>query len=236
MARSFLLQNQFRLTLLILAILVSRVSIVQATELPQGFVYLDEAIPSLRIDIRYFSNHNFVGEPIEGYFQPKAILTRKAADALNNIQKELANFGLGLKVFDAYRPQRAVNHFIRWAKDLQDERKKKEFYPGVDKRNLFKEGYISSRSGHSRGSTVDVTIISLQTAGGEEIDMGGNYDFFGIESWPNSSLPTADQRAHRMLLSLLMEKHGFVPYPKEWWHFTLKNEPYPGTYFDFPIQ
>ena len=236
MARSFLLQNQFRLTLLILAILVSWVSIAQATELPQGFVYLDEAIPSLRIEIRYFSNHNFVGEPIEGYLQPKAILTRKAADALNNIQRELDNFGLGLKVFDAYRPQRAVNHFIRWAKDLQDERKKKEFYPEVDKRNLFKEGYISSRSGHSRGSTVDVTIISLQTAAGEEIDMGGSYDFFGIESWPNSSLPTADQRAHRMLLSLLMEKYGFVHYQQEWWHFTLKNEPYPDIYFDFPVQ
>jgi len=214
MARLFPLQNQSRLTLLIFAFLVSWVSAVQALELPQGFVYLDEAIPSLRIDIRYFSNHNFVGEPIEGYLQPKAILTRKAADALNSVQKELASFGLGLKVFDAYRPQRAVDHFIRWAKDLQDERMKKDYYPGVDKRNLFTEGYIAARSGHSRGSTVDVTIISLQTAAREEIDMGGNYDFFGIESWPNSSLPTADQRAHCMLLSLLMEKHGFVPYPR----------------------
>jgi len=110
------------------------------------------------------------------------------------------------------------------------------FYPRVDKRNLFTEGYISARSGHSRGSTVDLTIISLQTAAGEEIDMGGNFDYFGIESWPDSSLPTASQRAHRMLLSLLMEKHGFVDYPQEWWHFTLKNEPYPDTYFDFPVQ
>jgi D-alanyl-D-alanine dipeptidase len=236
MARLFPLQNRSRLTLLIFVIFVSWVSAVQATELPQGFVYLDQAVPSLGIDIRYFSKHNFVGEPIEGYLQPKAILTRKAADALNNVQKELANFGLGLKVFDAYRPQRAVDHFIRWAKDLQDERMKKEFYPGVDKRNLFKEGYIAWRSGHSRGSTVDVTIISLQTAAREEIDMGGSFDFFGKESWPNSSLPSAGQRAHRMLLSLLMEKHGFLPYPQEWWHFTLKNEPYPETYFDFPVQ
>ena len=236
MTRFFPLQNQSRLILLIAVFLVSCVSAIQTRELPQGFVYLDQAIPSLRIEIRYFSKHNFVGEPIDGYLKPRAILTREAADALNNVQKELANFGLGLKVFDAYRPQRAVDHFIRWAKDLQDERMKKEFYPGVDKSNLFKEGYISAHSGHSRGSTVDVTIVSLQTPTGEEIDMGGNFDFFGKESWPNSSLPTADQRAHRMFLSLLMEKHGFVPYPKEWWHFTLKNEPYPDTYFDFPVQ
>ncbi len=236
MARLSPLLYQSRLILLIFAFLVSCVSSVQTRELQQGFVYLDEAIPSLRIEIRYFSNDNFVGEPIEGYLQPKAILTRKAADALNNVQKELANFGLGLKVFDAYRPQRAVDHFIRWAKDPQDERMKKEYYPGVDKRNLFTDGYIASRSGHSRGSTVDVTIISQQTAAGEEIDMGGNFDFFGKESWSASSLPTADQRAHRMLLKQLMEKHGFVHYPQEWWHFTLQNEPYPGTYFDFPVQ
>jgi zinc D-Ala-D-Ala dipeptidase len=236
MARLFLSQHQSRLIQLLFAVLVSWVSVAQAAELPQGFVYLDEAIPTLRTEIRYFSNHNFVGEPIDGYLQPRAILTRKAADALNNVQKELANFGLGLKVFDAYRPQRAVDHFIRWAKDLRDERMKKEFYPRIDKRNLFSEGYIASRSGHSRGSTVDLTIISLQTPAGKEIDMGGNFDFFGMESWPDSSLPTAGQRAHRMLLSLLMEKHGFIPYPKEWWHFTLKNEPYPGTYFDFPVQ
>jgi zinc D-Ala-D-Ala dipeptidase len=236
MARLFQLQNQSRLTLLTFVILVSWVSVIQAIELPQGFIYLDEAIPSLHIEIRYFSNHNFVGEPIEGYLQPKAILTRKTADALNNVQKELANFGLGLKVFDAYRPQRAVDHFIRWAKDLQDERVKKEYYPRVDKRNLFTEGYISAHSGHSRGSTVDLTIVSLRIPAGKEIDMGGNFDFFGIESWPNSAFPTADQRAHRMLLRLLMEKHGFVPYPQEWWHFTLKNEPYPDTYFNFSVQ
>lgn len=197
---------------------------------------MDEAIPSLQLDIRYFSNNNFIGEPIAGYLQPKAILTREAALALGSVQKDLADFELGLKIFDAYRPQRAVDHFIRWAKDLQDERMKKEYYPEVDKRTLFKEGYIAARSGHSRGSTVDLTIISLNTATNEEIDMGSHFDFFGPVSWPNSPVPTADQRAHRQLLRLLMEKHGFVPYPQEWWHFTLKNEPYPETYFDFPIQ
>lgn len=236
MTRSSLLKNNANLATLIVAIVVLWTGVGRAIELPQGFVYLDEMIPSLQLDIRYFSKNNFVGEPITGYLQPKAILTHEAALALGNVQKDLADFGLGLKVFDAYRPQRAVDHFIRWAKDLQNERMKKEYYPEVDKRNLFKEGYIAARSGHSRGSTVDLTIISLTATTKEELDMGGHFDFFGPVSWPNSSLPTVDQRAHRLLLRLLMEKHGFVPYPQEWWHFTLKNEPWPETYFDFPVQ
>jgi len=237
MTRPLLLKNTTnRVTLLIWAILILWTGVVRSIELPQGFVYLDEAIPSVQLDIRYFSTNNFIGEPISGYLQPKAILTREAALALANVQNDLAGFGLGLKVFDAYRPQRAVDHFIRWAKDLPDVRMKKTYYPNVDKSNLFKEGYIAARSGHSRGSTVDLTIISLNASAKEEIDMGGHFDFFGPVSWPDSLLPTADQRAHRLLLRLLMEKHGFVPYPQEWWHFTLKNEPYPETYFDFPIQ
>ena len=145
-------------------------------------------------------------------------------------------FGLGLKIFDAYRPQRAVDHFVRWAKDIGEVRMKKEFYPNVDKGNLFKEDYIAEKSGHSRGSTVDLTVIGLDAKSGEaELDMGTAFDYFGPQSWPESPVVSAGQRAHRMLLQKLMEKHGFKPYPKEWWHFTLSREPYPDTYFDFPI-
>jgi D-alanyl-D-alanine dipeptidase len=236
MAQTLLSPIKLKLNPIIFIWLICWTGVGHAIELPHGFVYLDKVIPSIRLDMRYASSHNFIGEPIDGYLQPRAILARQAAAALNEVQQELARFGLGLKVFDAYRPQRAVDHFIRWAKDLDDVRMKKEFYPQVDKSRLFTEGYIAMRSGHSRGSTVDLTLISLDSTAPEEIDMGGAYDFFGIESWPTSLSPTANQRAHRLLLSLLMEKHGFAPYPQEWWHFTLKNEPYPDTYFDFPVQ
>jgi D-alanyl-D-alanine dipeptidase len=236
MAQTLLSPIKLKLNPIIFIWLICWTGVGHAIELPHGFVYLDKAIPSIRLDIRYASSHNFVGEPIAGYLQPRAILTRQATAALNEVQRELTPFGLGLKVFDAYRPQRAVDHFIRWAKNLGDVRMKKEFYPQLDKSRLFTEGYIAARSGHSRGSTVDLTLISLDSTAPEEIDMGGAYDFFGIESWPTSLSPNPNQRAHRLLLALLMEKHGFVSYPQEWWHFTLKNEPYPDTYFDFPVQ
>lgn len=149
----------------------------------------------------------------------------------------LAPFGLGLKLFDAYRPQRAVEHFVRWARDVNDLRMKAEFYPGVEKRDLLKEGYIAEKSSHSRGSTVDVTLVPLNaTRPAQALDMGTPFDWFGPESWPNSPAVTPVQRAHRLLLRMVMEKHGFQPYAQEWWHFTLINEPFPGTYFDFPVQ
>ncbi len=205
--------------------------------LPKGFVYLADHVPSIVIDLRYYTENNFLGCRVDGYVNPRCIITRDAAESLKGVQEELKPFGLGLKVFDAYRPQRAVNHFVRWAKDLGDTAKKQGYYPRVKKENLFKDGYIASRSGHTRGSTVDLTIISLETSDqGHELDMGSPFDFFGPESWPDNPRMSSSQRAHRLLLRMFMEKHGFKPYAKEWWHFTLKKEPFPDTYFDFPIR
>ena len=204
--------------------------------LPKGFVYVDHVVPDIQIDMRYAARDNFVGEKIDGYLQARPILTQEAANALKKVQQELQAFGLGLKLFDAYRPQRAVDHFVRWAGDLKDTRTKKGFYPDVRKEDLFSEGYIAQRSGHSRGSTVDLTIVSLDDATDVDLDMGGSFDFFGPQSWPAFKGISPAQRAHRMLLQAVMKKHGFRPYSKEWWHFTLENEPYPDTYFDFPIR
>ena len=203
-------------------------------QMPPGFVYLDEAIPSIQLELRYATEDNFVGRRIDGYVRPRAILSAEAAHALRNVQHELAGFGLGLKVFDGYRPQRAVDDFLRWAADAADTKKKAEYYPDVDKPELFKQGYLAERSGHSRGSTVDLTVIALDSK--QELDMGGRYDYFGPSSWPTSTVPNASQRANRMLLQTLMLKHGFTPYPQEWWHFTLKDEPYPDRYFDFVVE
>jgi D-alanyl-D-alanine dipeptidase len=206
----------------------------QANPFPSGFVYLDQIIPDIILDLRYFSDNNFVGRTVDGYLAPRGILSQKSAEALKKIQEELRPFGLGLKIYDAYRPQRAVNHFIRWAQDLQDTKTQKAYYPMVKKEDLFRLGYIAEKSSHSRGSTVDLTIVNLSDK--KEIDMGSGYDWFGVESWPDNPAVTPDQRAHRLLLRTLMKKHGFNPYPQEWWHFTLKDEPFPETYFDFPVQ
>lgn len=205
-----------------------------AAGLPPGFVYVDQISPTIRLEMRYHTNHNFVGRPIDGYLRPKAILTREAAAALGQVQKDLQPFGLGLKIFDAYRPQRAVDDFYHWSLEVAETKMKQEFYPGLSKQKLFADGYILKKSGHSRGSTVDLTIISL--GDGRELDMGSGFDFFGPESWPDNPGRSPGQRAQRLLLQVLMQKHGFAPYFAEWWHFTLKNEPYPETYFDFPVQ
>ncbi|MCB1777356.1 MAG: M15 family metallopeptidase [Candidatus Competibacteraceae bacterium] len=205
--------------------------------LPDGFVDVQQAAPSIRLDLRYYTDHNFVGTRIDGYQASRAILTRPAAEALGRIQHELASFGLGLKLFDAYRPQQAAEHFMRWARDVNDTRMKAEFYPDVAKSALFKEGYIAEKSSHSRGSTVDVTLAPLHAANpAAELDLGTPFDWFGPESWPDSPAVTPAQRAHRLLLRLVMEKHGFQPYAQEWWHFTLAHEPFPDTYFDFPVR
>ena len=203
--------------------------------LPEGFVYLDEAIPGIVIELKYTTDDNFVGQPIDGYEHGYAILSEPAAAALAEVQAKLEPFGLGLKVFDAYRPQRAVDHFVRWAGDLDDQRTKPDFYPDVAKEDLFEEGYIAEQSGHSRGSTVDLTIVYRDEAGTtRELDMGSSYDFFGPISWPDSAAITARQRANRTLLQNVMVTQGFNYYAQEWWHFTLEGEPYPDTYFDFP--
>ncbi len=178
-----------------------------------------------------------MGQPVDGYVEPRCILTQEAAGALKGVQAELAEFDMGLKVFDAYRPQQAVNHFVRWAKDPDAEGRKQQYYPQVEKRNLFREGYIATKSGHSRGSTIDLTIVSFPKDGAPiELDMGTRFDFFGPESWTDHRDLTTQQRANRLLLRAVMEKHGFRPYAKEWWHFTLNNEPYPNQYFNFPVQ
>ena len=203
-------------------------------KLPKGFVYLDEVIPSAVYEIRYYSDHNFVGEPIPGYEAPYAIMSTQAAQALKKVSNELEKKGYTLKIYDAYRPQKAVDHFIKWSKDPQDERMKEEFYPKVEKKNVFKAGFLSTKSGHSRGSTVDLTLVYKKI--GKEVDMGGPYDFFGEISSHGTKLITAKQTANRNLLKTTMEKHGFKPYSKEWWHYTLKNEPYPKKYFDFDVE
>jgi D-alanyl-D-alanine dipeptidase len=203
-------------------------------QLPQGFVYVDEIIPDLDVELRYKTSNNFVGSPITGYKSNKLILTIETAKALKSVHEALQEQNLCLKVYDGYRPQQAVNHFVKWARDLNDTIKKHIFYPNVKKRYLFKEGYIASKSGHSRGSTVDLTIIDGNT--GKPLDMGSPYDFFGEASWVDYKHISEKQRANRDLLQKVMNKFGFRNYPKEWWHFTLRGEPFPETYFDFPIK
>lgn len=217
-----------------LILLLFTAHVVQAQGLPEGFVYLADVAPNIVQEIRYYGEDNFVGARVEGYLAPKAIISRPAAQALANAQQQLEPFGLGLKVFDAYRPQRAVNHFVRWAKDLEDTKTKAKYYPNEPKSQLFKRGYIASRSSHSRGSTVDLTLISLHD--GQELDMGTGFDFFSPLSWPKNQDISASQRANRLVLRLVMQHNGFVPYEKEWWHFTFANEPFPETFYDFPVQ
>jgi zinc D-Ala-D-Ala dipeptidase len=157
------------------------------------------------------------------------------------VQQDLVTQGFGLKVFDCYRPTRAVAHFVRWARDVKDVKRKADFYPDVDKRDLFRLGYISNRSGHSRGSTVDLTLVRSGPAGsGEagpvELDMGTRFDFFGVQSWPSSRAVSAEAQANRKMLATAMRRGGFIPYDREWWHFTLRGEPHPGTYFNFSVK
>ncbi|MBB4865029.1 D-alanyl-D-alanine dipeptidase [Pseudomonas nitritireducens] len=199
-----------------------------------GFVYLDQVLKSARYDVRYAGSDNFVGRPIDGYLVPRVILTREAATALAAVEQDVALSGLALKVFDGYRPQRAVDDFRRWAADPRDVRQKALYYPDMDKPALFRDGYIAQHSGHSRGSTVDLTLV--QSASGEELDMGGHFDFFGPLSHHGTTLIDAQQTRNRETLRQAMLRHGFEPYGAEWWHYTLKAEPYPETYFDFPIQ
>lgn len=203
-------------------------------QLPNGFIYAEDVIPDLEVELRYFTSNNFVGQPIEGYHSNKLILTLESAQALKLVHEALQEQNLCLKVYDGYRPQSAVNHFIKWARDLDDTINKHTFYPDVKKRNLFKDEYIASKSGHSRGSTLDLTIIDGNT--GIPLDMGSAYDFFGQESWIDYTNITEKQKINRQLLQRFMLKFGFRNYPKEWWHFTLRGEPFRDTYFDFAVK
>lgn len=192
------------------------------------------AVPGLAVEMRYFGSENFVGRPIAGYEAPVCLLSRPAAKALADVQAGLAPFGLGLKVFDCYRPAQAVADFAAWARDPADQARKAEYYRNVDKARLFELGYIAERSGHSRGSTVDLTLVDL--ASGQEIDMGSGYDLFDTLSWPSDPRPSPQQRANRALLQSAMREAGFRPLKEEWWHFTLNGEPYPDSYFDTPVR
>ncbi len=206
---------------------------VQLSSDPSGFVLLSDAVPDAILEIRYYSTYNFVGKRIDGYEQPTALLTREAAAALRQVSDDLMLKGYRLKIYDAYRPQKAVSHFMRWAKDVSDAGMKPYFYPELDKSVLFAQGYIAEHSGHSRGSTVDLTLFDMKTE--KEADMGGTFDYFGQRSHPDFKGVTREQYANRMLLREAMMKRGFRPLPEEWWHFTLNNEPYPETYFTFPV-
>ncbi|MBQ9042186.1 MAG: M15 family metallopeptidase [Eggerthellaceae bacterium] len=200
---------------------------------PSGFVLLSEAVPDAILEIRYYSTYNFVGDRIDGYEEPLAFLTKEAAAALKDVSDELAAKGYRLKIYDAYRPQMAVTNFVEWAKDAGDTRMKQYFYPELDKDVLFPQGYIMEHSGHSRGSTVDLTLFDMATE--KEVDMGGTFDYFGELSHPDYTGITDEQYANRMVLRDAMLAHGFKPLAEEWWHFTLEDEPYPDTYFTFPV-
>ena len=239
-------------------LLLSFVILAAANAAAQDFVSIADVDPTIVVELRYATPHNFVGKPIDGYHAEKCMLTREAAAALAQVQSDIKPFGYGLKVYDCYRPQRGVNHFMAWAKDIDDQKMKNEFYPRVDKRESFKLGYIAEKSGHSRGSTIDLTMIPLPAQPtrayreGERLhdctlparkrfpdnslDMGTGYDCFDPLAATANPAVNAEQRKNRLLLKSAMEKRGFKNYEKEWWHFTLANEPFPQTYFDVEIR
>jgi D-alanyl-D-alanine dipeptidase len=200
---------------------------------PSGFVVLADYIPAAVQEIRYHSSYNFIGDRIDGYEEPVAIITIEAARALKSVSNELIVQGYRLKVFDAYRPAMAVKHFVLWGIEDQDIRMKPYFYPDLEKQELFNKGYIAKRSSHSRGSAVDLTLLDMKT--GKEVDMGGPFDFFSELSHPDYKGITDEQYENRMTLRRAMLRNGFEPIDCEWWHFVLKDEPYPDTYFEFPV-
>ena len=214
--------------------MVSTFSLAQ--ELPENFVLIKDFVPSILVEMRYGTNNNFTGKPIPGYESRQAVITITTASALKKVQKELNKLGLGLKIFDAYRPQKAVNYFIKWSNQPNDTVMKNKYYPNLKKETLFDLGYIALKSGHTRGSTVDVTLLYVSGPNkGKEVDMGSVWDLFGVRSGYAYEAVSNSQKENRKLLRELMITHEFLPYDKEWWHFSLNNEPYPDTYFDFIV-
>ncbi|PWJ44123.1 M15 family metallopeptidase [Sediminitomix flava] len=212
-------------------------SFCNAQSLPEGFVYLDQVNSNIQVELRYYSKNNFVADTVDGYTSTRCIISLDAAKALSNIQQELESMGYGLKVFDAYRPQRAVDHFVRWAKNLEDTVNKQIYYPEVKKDQLFEKGFIATKSGHSRGSTVDLTLVYFdEDKKVQELDMGTRWDYFGAKSWGESQGVNKEQRANRIFLRDIMTKHGFKPLKEEWWHFTLRDEPFKSKYFNFEVK
>jgi D-alanyl-D-alanine dipeptidase len=225
-----------RIEIIAASVFAASAALAQTTEAPRpdDFVDLQRIVHGLQIEMRYVGNDNFVGRPITGYEVNIVYLTLEAATSLGEVRNMLATEGLGLKVFDGYRPQRAVDDFMQWASDPDDRAMKETYYPAVDKSMLIPNGYIAERSGHSRGSTVDLTLVDLES--GEELDMGSPYDYFDTTSWPSSTSVSETARDNRIKLREVMVKHGFEPLEEEWRHFTLRNEPYPDTHFDFPVR
>ena len=221
----------------LLIVTCSPIDSKNSTELNSTFKELNDGISDdlekFEISIRYFSNNNFIGRPIPGYYANKAFLTREAADALLLAQRDFIKQGYRLKIYDAYRPQTAVDYFSAWAADLEDSQNKSQYYPNINKSQLFADGYIAAQSGHSRGSAVDLTLLEIES--GNELDMGSPWDFFDPISWVENNQITDQQRANRKLLASVMIIHGFKPLKEEWWHFSYIEEPFPETYFDFPI-
>ena len=205
----------------------------QVTMDPSAFVVLSDYVPSIVQEIRYYSTYNFVGDRIDGYEDPIALITLEAARALKHVANEMNVRGLRLKVFDAYRPAMAVKHFVLWGIEDLDLRMKPYFYPDLEKEDLFSKGYVASQSSHSRGSAIDLTLLDMAT--GKELDMGSPFDLFSEVSHPDYQGVTEEQFANRMLLRDTMLRNGFAPIDCEWWHFSLADEPYPNTYFEFPV-
>ena len=203
-------------------------------QVPEYFGYIINEMPDIALEIRYASKENFMGRVVNGYESPKVVLTKKALSALKKAQTEFKQLGYGIKVFDAYRPQRAVDEFMQWIKEEKDTIMKHKYYPQLDKKNLVPQGYIAEKSGHSRGSTLDLSLVYLDgVKKGQEVDMGGEWDYFGKRSNYDYPEISSKQKEKRALLQKIMIKHGFLPYAEEWWHFTLAKEPFPNQYFDF---
>ena len=199
-----------------------------------GFVFIDEAVPGVRWDSKYATWDNFTGKPVDGYLVNRIVGTTALADALMRARDEAASRGFGLLLWDGYRPQRATERFIQWSEEAEDGAKKQRHYPNIERSQMFDLGYVAARSGHSRGSTVDLTIFHLQS--GELVDMGGDHDVMDEISHHGAAGVTAAQTANRESLLQVMERSGFNRYDEEWWHYSLANEPYPDTYFDFVIE
>ena len=214
--------------MIIFLIILLSVYLFSTTPPTDKFVNVNQAIPAIQYEIRYASNDNFIGRPIDGYNAPLCYLSKESAKALENAQKLVAEKGYRLKVYDCYRPQRAVNDFVIWAKDLNDTKMKATYYANVSKKELFHLGYIAVKSGHSRGSTLDLTI--------EGLEMGTPYDFFDKRSHTKDKNISIKAQHNRRYLKQIMQESGFMNYPKEWWHYTLKEEPFSETYFDFIIK
>ena len=223
---------------IIALIVVILIVTLETEEIPKDmdhsrFVIINDLIPDIITELRYYSSFNFVGAHIDGYQEPVALLTKEAAERLKNASDFFDTKGFRIKIWDSYRPQSAVDHFVRWKNDLNDVKMKEYFFPDLTKKEVFEQGFIAEKSGHSRGSTIDLTLIYKQN--GTDVDFGTSFDFFGIKAHTNYTQITDQQKYYRSFLKTVMEENGFINLPEEWWHYSLDKEPFPDTYFNFPV-